>query len=326
IWPEQKHKHRPRRATTHRLGDLPRFNIANIATNNINSTIVFSLRAHSRVFFLLIYFHLCNFCRFFFSDMDGENTIDIHAGTDDSGDIVTIPLLLTFDEPETVEPLIVDNDISENEMDPEPQQELDEVSAMPSADMAVSTAVTAVRLGSGADDNPSTAAADDAEAENMDMRGRRTRSGSRRRRGRRSRSRRSRSRSRSRSRRGRSRRVRSPASDDSDLSFVVEIGEDEVSTEMEAGGSGGGSSVSRKVARGGGRKTTKTALNGRRVRKTAVARGGRVEKNQAARGGRKSAKRSRRGQKTAESVPRRTLWTGRLRSRNTHRQKKSQPK
>ncbi|XP_026819236.1 serine/arginine repetitive matrix protein 2-like [Rhopalosiphum maidis] len=274
--------------------------------------------------------------------MDGESTIDVDAGADNSRDIVTIPLLLTFDEPETVEPLIVDNDLSENETEPGPQQEPVEVSAMPSADMAVSTAVTAVRLGSGADDNPSTAtAADNAEAENMDMRGRRIRSDSRgrRSRSRRSRSRRSRSRSsrsrnrrsRSRSRRGRSRRVRSPASDDSgDLTFVVEVGEDEVSTEMEAGGSRGGSrggsSGGRKVARGGGRKTAKTAHNGRRVGKTAVARGGRVEKNQAARGGRKSAKRSRRGRKTTESMPRQTLWTGRLRSRNTHRQKKSQPK
>ncbi|KAF0762201.1 serine/arginine repetitive matrix protein 2-like [Aphis craccivora] len=230
--------------------------------------------------------------------MDGGNTTDVNSGADDSGDVARIPLLLEFDEPETVtEPLIADNDLPEAELEIGTHEEpAEEVSAtMPSADLPVAN-VVAVRLGSGADDDLSSAAEADAEAENMDRRG------SRRRRGRRHRSRRSRNR-RSRSRSRRSRRGDWSGSEDSEMTVVVEIADDDVSTERAADGSRGGRKASR--GRGGGR--------GRRG----------VAKRAATRGARKSAKRGRRGRKTAGGEPaRRTLWTDRLRSRKTRRQQK----
>ncbi|XP_025198176.1 U1 small nuclear ribonucleoprotein 70 kDa-like [Melanaphis sacchari] len=254
--------------------------------------------------------------------MDGGNTIDVNVEADESRDVVTtIPLLLAFDEPETVEPINEELNLPEAESEPVLPQELVEISEMPLAD----TTVTTVRLGSGADDNPS-AAADDAESENVDMRGSRRRSGSRRRRRSRSRSRRSRSRSRrsqSRSRRGRSRSRRGRSrSDDSDMSVVLQIAQDEESDELMAGGSRGG----QKLARGSDRNGSKTAPGGRHVGKTAAARGSRIDKNQSSRGDRKSAKRGRRGWKTAASMQPRTLWSDRLRPRNTYRKKKSQSK
>jgi len=251
--------------------------------------------------------------------MDGANTTDVNSGADDSGEVTRIPLLLEFDEPETVmEPLIADNDLSEAEVEirtqEEPAQEV--LATMPSADLPVATAV-AVRLGSGADDDLSAVAEaeDVAEAENMDRRRRGRRHRSRRSRGRRSRSRRSRGRrSRSRSRRGRSRRGRSRSdwseSENSEMTVVVEIVDDDnVSTERAADGSRGGRKASRGRAGGRGRKA-----GGRRG----------VAKRAAIRGARKSTKRDRRGRKTAGGEPaRRTLWTDRLRSRKTRRQQKA---
>jgi len=240
--------------------------------------------------------------------MDGGNTTDMNSGADDSGNVATIPLLLEFDEPETVmEPLIADNDLPEAELEiglhGETGQEV--LAAVPSADLPVANAV-AVRLGSGADDDPSAAETeDDAGDENMDRRG------SRRRRGRRHRRRRSRGRrSRSRSRRGRSRNDQS-GSEDSEMSVVVEIADDDnVSAERATDGSRGG----RNASRGGGRKAVKTAAGGRRG----------VGKTAATCGARKSSKRGRRGRKTAGREPaRRTIWTDRLRSRKTRRQQKA---
>ncbi|CAH1731778.1 unnamed protein product [Aphis gossypii] len=241
--------------------------------------------------------------------MDGGNTTDVNSGADDSEDVTRIPLLLEFDETETVmEPLIADNDLSEAEVEirtqEEPAQEV--LATMPSADLPVATAV-AVRLGSGADDDLSAAAEaeDDAGAENMDRRRR-----GRRHRSRRSRGRRSRSRSRRRrSRRGRSRSDRSE-SENSEMTVVVEIVDDDnVPTERAADRSRGGRKASRGRGDGRGRKA-----GGRRG----------VAKRAVTRGARKSTKRGRRGRKTAGGEPaRRTLWTDRLRSRKTRRQQKA---
>lgn len=248
--------------------------------------------------------------------MDGGNTTDVNSGADNFGDVTTIPLLLELDEPETViESLIADNDLPEAELEigtqEEPAQEV--LAAMPSADLSVANAI-AVRLGSGADDDLSavTEAEDDAEAENMDRRGsRRRRSRRHRSRSRRSRSRHNRRsrRSRSRSRRGRSRSDWS-GSEDSEMTVVVEIVDDDgVSTERATNGSRGG----RKASQGGG---------GGRGRKTGGRRG--VAKKATTRGARKSSKRGRRGRKTVGGEPaRRTLWTDRLRSRKTRRQQKA---
>ncbi|CAH1732277.1 unnamed protein product [Aphis gossypii] len=229
--------------------------------------------------------------------MDGENTTDVDGGADDSRDVVTIPLLLEFNEPETtMEPLIVDNDLPETELEFRPQEEpAQEVFvAMLSADPPVANAIS-VRLGSGADDNPSSAVAaeDDSEAENMDRCGRRK---SRRHRGRRSRSRCNRSR-RSRSRRSRSRCSRRgrrcsarSGSDDSEMSIAVEMADERAARNSRGG---------RKASRGGcGRKAGKTAAGGRRgVAKT--VRGGGADKKQTTRDARKSSKRGSRGRKTA---------------------------
>ncbi|KAF0737149.1 serine/arginine repetitive matrix protein 2-like [Aphis craccivora] len=244
--------------------------------------------------------------------MDGGNTADVNSRADDSGNVARIPLLLEFDEPETaMDPLIADNDLPEAELEIGTQQQAQEMLVtMPSADLPVAN-VVAVRLGSGADDDLSTAAEAVEDMENMDRRG------SRRRRGRRHRSRRShgrRSRSRSRSRRGRSRRGRSRSdwseSEGSEMTVVLEVDDDDdVSTERAADGSRGRRKASRGRVGGRGRKA-----GGRRG----------VAKGAATRGARKSSKRDRRGRKTAGGEPaRRTLWTDRLRSRKTRRQQKA---
>lgn len=199
----------------------------------------------------------------------------------------TIPLLLEFDEPETtIELLIADNDLLEVVLKlrphEEPEQEM--LAATPSADPPVFNAI-GVRLGSGADDNPSTTTAakaeDDSVAENIDRCGR---DGSRRNRSRRTRS-----------RCGRSYNARS-GSDDSEMSVVVEIAD-----EQAVGISRGG----RKTSRGGcGRKADKTAAGGQRV-VTKKARGVGADKKQAPHGARKSSKGGPRGRKTASGEQKR---------------------
>lgn len=242
--------------------------------------------------------------------MDGESSSDCNAVMEDvTTEFETIPLLLEFDVQETEVPINVE-DNTPVEMEPEPQQEPVAALAEPSVVTAI-TAVDAVRLGSGADDNLSTAVAE-VESENMDQRSRRNRS--RGRRSQRSRGRRSRSRgrrSRGRGRRSRSRRSRSRG-DDSD--FSVHIAEDEIPTELLASTSRGGQ---------------KTARFRRRVRKVALARGrsgGKATRDNRISDkptrGRKST-RGRRGRKTAKSVPARSIWSNRLRSNNTNKRSKA---
>jgi len=234
--------------------------------------------------------------------MDGESTNDvIVVGEDATTEFSTIPLMMEFKEPETLNPVTVNNEPVE--MEPEPQQEPIAELSVPQAVSTAATTVTAIRLGSGADDHP-TMAASDVEEENMDRRTRRTRSRgrrSRRSRGRRSRrSRGRRSRSRSRSRRSRSR------SDDGD--FYVQIADDEISAELAAGSSRGGQKTSR-----GSRRAKKLAITGRRGGK--ATRESRVSGQaiRGTRGGRKSARGSRRGRKTTECVTARSMWSERLR-------------
>ncbi|XP_008188970.1 uncharacterized protein LOC103311176 [Acyrthosiphon pisum] len=230
--------------------------------------------------------------------MDGESTNDIIVvGEDVTTEFSTIPLTMEFEEPEIVNHLTVNNEPVE--MEPELQQEPIAELAVPPAVSTAATTVTAIRLGSGADDNPTTAASD-VEEENTDRRARRTRSRgrrSRRGRGRHSRGRRSRSR---RSRRSRSR------SDYDD--FYVQIADDEISA-APAGSSRG----SRKTARGrGGKATQSNHGRGKAIRGT--------------RHGRNSSSGSRRGRKTTECMNARTMWSERLRPLSLLRNKKSKTK
>ncbi|CAI6355328.1 unnamed protein product [Macrosiphum euphorbiae] len=238
--------------------------------------------------------------------MDGESTNDvIVVGEDATTEFSTIPLMMEFEERETVETV---NPVPVNqepvEMEQEPQQEPFVESAVPPAVNTVATTVTAIRLGSGADDNPTTAAGD-VEEENMDRRARSTRSRGRRSRRGRSRSRRSRRR---RSRRGRSR------SDDGD--FYVQIADDDISA-APAGSSRG----SQKTARGG-RRAKNLAITSRRGGKATQSSQARDNAIRGTRGGRKSARGSRRGRKNTECVTARTMWSERLRPISLNRNKK----
>ncbi|KAL4105162.1 hypothetical protein QTP88_020434 [Uroleucon formosanum] len=251
--------------------------------------------------------------------MDSECTNDVIVAEEDATiELSTIPLMLEFEEPETVNPTTENNESVE--IEPEPQQEPIEVLALSPAVSTDITAVTAIRLGSGADDNPTTATGD-VEDENVDRRARRTRNRNRRSRhgrGRRSRSRRSRSR-RSRSRRSQSRRSRSrrnrrsrSRSDDSD--FSVQIADDEISAQLAAGNGRGGRNTSRD-----GRRAKELAITGHRGGKT-------TRESHVTRGGRKSTRGSRRDRKTVESVTARTIWSERLRPLSSYRNKKSKAK
>jgi len=233
--------------------------------------------------------------------MDGERTNDIiEIGEDATNEFSTIPLMTEFGEPETVNPVTMNQEPVE--MAPEPQQEpIAELALPPEANTAATT-VPAIRLGSGADDNPTTAAGADVEDENMDRRARRTRS---------RRSRRDRSRSR-RSRRNRRSRSRS---DDGD--FYVQIADDEISAELAAGSSRGGQKTAR-----GGRRTKKLAITGRRGGKATHESRVSGKATRGTRSGRKSARGSRRGRKTTECVTARTMWSERLRPLSLNRDKK----
>ncbi|CAI6358190.1 unnamed protein product [Macrosiphum euphorbiae] len=239
--------------------------------------------------------------------MDGERTNDhTVVGEDATTEFSTIPLMMEFREPETVNPVTVNQEPVE--MAPEPQQEpIAELTVPPAVNTAVTT-VTAIRLGSGADDTPTTTESADVEDENTDRRARRTRSRGRR-------SRRSRRGRRSRSRSRRSRRSRS-RSDDGD--FYVQIADDEISAELAAGSSRGGG---QKTARGG-RRAKKLAITGRRGGKATHESRVSGKASRGTRGGRKSARGSRRGRKTTECVTARTMWYERLRPLSLNRNKK----
>ncbi|KAL4105161.1 hypothetical protein QTP88_020433 [Uroleucon formosanum] len=253
--------------------------------------------------------------------MDGKCTNDvIMAEGDATIEFSAIPLMLEFEEPETVNSTTENNELVE--MEPEPQREPIEVLALSPAVSTDTTAITAIRLGSGADDNPTTATGD-VEDENVDRRARRTRSRSRRSRrgrGRRSRSRRSRSR-RSQSRRSRSRRNRRSRSRSDDSDFSVQIADDEISAELAAGNSRGGRNTSR-----GGRRAKELAITGHRGGKATRDSHVSAKAIRGTRGGQKSTRGSRRDRKTVESVAARTIWSERLRPLSSYRNKKSKAK
>jgi len=247
--------------------------------------------------------------------MDGESTNDvIVVGEDATTEFSTIPLMMEFKEPETLNPVTVNNEPVE--MEPEPQQEPIAELSVPQAVSTAATTVTAIRLDSGADNHP-TMAASDVEEENMDRCARRTRSrGRRSQRSRhdRSRSRRSR-RDRSRSRRSRRSRSRSDYGD-----FYVQIADDEISTEL-AGSSRGSQKTNR-----GGRRAKRLAITSRRG--GMASHESRISKKaiRGTRGGRKSVRGSRRGRKTTECVTARTIWSERLRPLSLLQNKKSKAK
>ncbi|KAL5237847.1 hypothetical protein ACI65C_005257 [Semiaphis heraclei] len=283
--------------------------------------------------------------------MDDERTSDVNM-EDSTTEFATIPLSLEFDVPETVVPEnVVDNapvevepeqeqepeqepePEPESEPQPEPEQEMIVLLEEPCVSVPAST-VTAIRLGSGADDNLSTSVGD-VESENMDKRSRRSLRHGRR-------SRRSRSRSRSRSRRGYSRRRRSRShrsrsrrsrrrrsrsrsslsrhttSDESDFSVHID---DDIADELVAGSSRGGQKMAR-----GGRRAKKAPRTSRRGGN--VTRGSYVGKKatRGIRSGRQLARGIRSGRKTAKNAAPRTVWSDRLRSNTTSRKKISKTK
>ncbi|CAI6357924.1 unnamed protein product [Macrosiphum euphorbiae] len=269
--------------------------------------------------------------------MDGESTNDvIMIGEDAPTEFSVIPLLMEFEEPETVNPVTVKNEPVE--IEPEQRREPIAELAVPQAvSTAATTAVIATRLGSGEEDNPTTAAttftairlgsgadenpttsAGDVKDENMDRPSRRNRS-----RGRRSRRGRSR---RSRSRRGRSRRSRSRSrslrsrsrSVDDDGDFYVQIADDEILAYLEAGNKRGGQETAR-----GGRRAKRVEITGRRGRKATYESRVSGKAIGRTRGGRKSARGSHRGRKTTECGTARTIWSERLRPISHLRNKKS---
>eukprot|EP00102_Acyrthosiphon_pisum_P021129 XP_016658339.1 PREDICTED: pre-mRNA-splicing factor 38B-like [Acyrthosiphon pisum] len=262
---------------------------------------------YRRFFFLIT---ILSFLLLFFLDMDGESTNDvIVVGGDGTTEYSTIPLMMAFEEPTTVNPVAVDNEPVE--MKPESQQEPITELVVPPAVNTAATTVTSIRLGSGADDNPTTAVGD----ENMDTRAHRTRS-----RGRRSQRSQIRSR-RSRSRRSRSRRSHRSQSRSDDDDFYVQIADDEISAELGAGRNRGGQKTAR-----GGRRAKKLAITGRRGGKATHESRVSGKVNRGTRGGRKSARGSRRGRKTTECVTARTMWTERLRPISLRQNKKSKAK
>jgi len=257
--------------------------------------------------------------------MDGESTNDvIMIGGDVPTEFSVIPLLMEFEETETVNPVTVKNEPVE--IEPEQRQEPIAELAVPQAvSTAATTAVTAIRLGSGEEDNPTTAAttftairlgsgaddnpttaAGDVKDENMDRPSCRNRS-----RGRISRRGRS-CRSRSRSRRSRSRSV------DDDGDFYVQIADDEILAYLEAGNKRGGQKTAI-----GGRRAKKLEITGRRGGKATYE--SRVSGKAIGRthGGRKSARGSHRGRKTTECGTARTIWSERLRPISHLQNKKS---
>ncbi|XP_015363147.1 PREDICTED: pinin-like [Diuraphis noxia] len=261
--------------------------------------------------------------------MDGERTNDVNV-EDSTTEFATISLSLDFDVPETVVPeIVVDNAPVEVEPEPEPQPQL-QMQPQPEQELIVvleepcvsapAPTVTAIRLGSGADDNLSTSVSD-VESENMDNRSQRNRS--RRNRSRRSRSRRSRSR-RSRNRRSSSRSSLSRHTRSDDSEFSVHIDEDEIGTELMAGSSRGGQKTIRE-----GRRARKAPLVSRRGGN--VTRGSHTSKKSARgiRSDQQLARGIRGGRKTAKNAPpraSRTVWNGRLRSQITSRKKLSKAK
>jgi len=98
--------------------------------------------------------------------MDDESCTNdiIVIGEDATSEFSTIPLMMEFEQPETVSTVTVNNEPVE--IEPEPQQEPIAELAVPPVVSTAATIVPAIGLSSGADDDPTTAAGD-FEEENM---------------------------------------------------------------------------------------------------------------------------------------------------------------